>query len=120
LLVTIFFAIFGTIALGLIGYKLPGLEFNNQKVEAAFRKELVLAEDSVHRGELGVMNVGLAHVSRTSDGGFIASPSWVAVSYPNATTTTSDTVYQNNILGIYKPGSQALNGYVATIPTSLY
>lgn len=68
----------------------------------------------------GVMNVGLAHVSRTSDGGFIASPSWVAVSYPNATTTTSDTVYQNNILGVYKPGSQALNGYVATIPTSLY
>lgn len=53
--VTIFFAIFGTIALGLVGFKLPGLEFNNQRVEAAFRKELVLAEDSADRGELGVM-----------------------------------------------------------------
>jgi peptide/bleomycin uptake transporter len=53
--VTIFFAIVGTVALGLIGFKLPGLEFNNQRVEAAFRKELVLAEDSTDRGELGVM-----------------------------------------------------------------
>ncbi len=29
----------------LVGIKLPGLEYNNQKVEAAFRKELVYAED---------------------------------------------------------------------------
>lgn len=28
-----------------VGIKLPGLEYNNQKVEAAFRKELVLGED---------------------------------------------------------------------------
>jgi len=28
-----------------VGYYLPGLEYNNQKVEAAFRKELVLGED---------------------------------------------------------------------------
>ena len=68
----------------------------------------------------GTLNRGLAHVSRSSDGGFTASPSWVSVSYPNATTTTSDTVYQNNILGIYFPGAQPINGYLATIPTSLY
>ena len=29
----------------LVGFKLPGLEYNNQRVEAAFRKELVYAED---------------------------------------------------------------------------
>ncbi|MDX1738892.1 MAG: putative transporter [Alphaproteobacteria bacterium] len=29
-----------------VGAKLPGLEYNNQKVEAAFRKDLVLAEDN--------------------------------------------------------------------------
>ena len=29
----------------IVGIKLPGLEYNNQKVEAAFRKELVYAED---------------------------------------------------------------------------
>jgi hypothetical protein len=68
----------------------------------------------------GTMNVGLAHVSRTADGGFTTKPKWVTVSYPNATVTTSDTVYQNNILGVYQPGSQVLNGYVANIPTNLY
>ena len=68
----------------------------------------------------GTIPVGLAHVTRTPSGGFTTSPTWVAVSYPNATTTTADTVYQNNILGVYKPGIQPLNGYVANIPTSLY
>ncbi|WP_020590678.1 putative transporter [Kiloniella laminariae] len=29
-----------------VGIKLPGLEYNNQRVEAAFRKDLVLAEDN--------------------------------------------------------------------------
>ena len=29
----------------LVGIKLPGLEYNNQRVEAAFRKDLVLGED---------------------------------------------------------------------------
>ncbi len=35
-----------------VGIKLPGLEYNNQKVEAAFRKELVYAEDDkMHYGK---------------------------------------------------------------------
>jgi len=38
-------AAFGTILLIIVGSKLPGLEFNNQKVEAAYRKELVYGED---------------------------------------------------------------------------
>ena len=29
-----------------VGCDLPGLEYNNQKVEAAFRKDLVLGEDN--------------------------------------------------------------------------
>ena len=33
------------------GIKLPGLEFRNQRVEAAFRKELVLGEDDENRAE---------------------------------------------------------------------
>ncbi|KZL07207.1 peptide antibiotic transporter SbmA [Pseudovibrio sp. Ad26] len=44
--VAVFFAVFGTVLLAVVGIKLPGLEFQNQKVEAAYRKELVLAEDS--------------------------------------------------------------------------
>lgn len=39
-------AIGGTILLGLAGIRLPGLEFNNQLTEAAYRKELVLGEDN--------------------------------------------------------------------------
>ena len=53
--VTIAFAIIGTITLSLIGFKLPGLEFNNQRVEAAFRKELVIAEDIKERGAMSDM-----------------------------------------------------------------
>jgi len=44
-------SIFGTVLLALVGYRLPGLEFNNQKVEAAYRKELVYGEDEVDRAQ---------------------------------------------------------------------
>jgi len=44
-------AAFGTVLLWLVGWRLPGLEFNNQRVEAAFRKELVYAEDHPSRGQ---------------------------------------------------------------------
>ena len=40
------FALIGTIGLALLGIKLPGLEFNNQVVEAKYRKELVYGEDN--------------------------------------------------------------------------
>jgi peptide/bleomycin uptake transporter len=35
----------GLIISWIVGIKLPGLEYNNQVVEAAFRKELVYGED---------------------------------------------------------------------------
>ena len=41
----------GTVILMAVGYKLPGLEFNNQKVEAAYRKELVYGEDHAERAD---------------------------------------------------------------------
>lgn len=44
-------AFFGTVVLALVGMKLPGLEFNNQKVEAAYRKELVYGEDETSRAK---------------------------------------------------------------------
>lgn len=43
--VAIIWSVIGTALLGLAGWRLPGLEFRNQRVEAAFRKELVLGED---------------------------------------------------------------------------
>jgi len=44
-------SVFGTGLLAVVGIKLPGLEFKNQRVEAAFRKELVYGEDSEHRAQ---------------------------------------------------------------------
>ena len=44
-------SIFGTGLLALVGIKLPGLEFKNQRVEAAFRKELVYGEDDTSRAQ---------------------------------------------------------------------
>jgi peptide/bleomycin uptake transporter len=41
----------GTSLLALVGIKLPGLEFRNQRVEAAYRKELVYGEDDPTRAE---------------------------------------------------------------------
>tara|TARA_R100000789_G_scaffold19041_1_gene21924 strand:+ start:547 stop:1554 length:1008 start_codon:yes stop_codon:yes gene_type:complete len=49
--VAILFAIGGTVLLAVVGVKLPGLEFNNQKVEAAYRKELVFGEDNAERAD---------------------------------------------------------------------
>ena len=48
---SIAWALFGTLLLFVAGIRLPGLEFKNQRVEAAFRKELVLGEESETRAE---------------------------------------------------------------------
>ncbi|WP_224702827.1 peptide transporter [Devosia aquimaris] len=42
-------AAFGTALLWIVGIRLPGLNFENQKVEAALRKELVYGEDDPER-----------------------------------------------------------------------
>ena len=44
-------SVFGTLLLMAVGVKLPGLQFNNQRVEAAYRKELVYGEDHAERAE---------------------------------------------------------------------
>ena len=47
--VAIVWSLFGTSFLALIGIRLPGLEFKKQRVEAAYRKELVFGEDDANR-----------------------------------------------------------------------
>ncbi len=44
-------SVFGTLLLAAVGIKLPGLEFKNQRVEAAYRKELVYGEDNPARAQ---------------------------------------------------------------------
>ncbi|MEM6466796.1 MAG: SbmA/BacA-like family transporter, partial [Pseudomonadota bacterium] len=50
-IIAIVWSVFGTGLLALAGYRLPGLEFRNQRVEAAYRKELVLGEDDIDRAK---------------------------------------------------------------------
>src|SRR5882762_6599277 len=49
--VAVIWAAIGTALLAIAGIRLPGLEFRNQRVEAAYRKELVLGEDNADRGQ---------------------------------------------------------------------
>ena len=64
-LLTIAWALLGTVGLSIIGMRLPGLEFQNQLVEAAFRKELVYGEDKEDRAQPEVVD-GLFAAVRAS------------------------------------------------------
>jgi peptide/bleomycin uptake transporter len=54
----------GTAFLALVGIKLPGLEFRNQRVEAAYRKELVYGEDRADRADPPTVRDLFANVRR--------------------------------------------------------
>jgi peptide/bleomycin uptake transporter len=49
--VAVIWAVIGTAMLAVAGVRLPGLEFRNQRVVAAYRKELVLGEDRADRAQ---------------------------------------------------------------------
>jgi len=63
-LAAIFWSLFGTGFLALVGIKLPGLQFRNQRVEAAYRKELVYAEDDRGRAQPPTVAELFSHVRR--------------------------------------------------------
>jgi peptide/bleomycin uptake transporter len=60
----VLWALVGTGLLALIGIRLPGLEFKNQRVEAAFRKELVYGEDYADRATPPTLNELFAAVRK--------------------------------------------------------
>ena len=60
----VIWSVLGTGALALIGIRLPGIEFFNQRVEAAYRKELVLGEDDPARAAPPTMGVLFADIRR--------------------------------------------------------
>jgi peptide/bleomycin uptake transporter len=62
--ISIGWAVFGTVLLAVTGVLLPGLEFNNQRVEAAYRKELVYGEDHPDRATAPVAASLFQHVRR--------------------------------------------------------
>ncbi|RWX78701.1 peptide antibiotic transporter SbmA [Neorhizobium lilium] len=57
-------SVFGTFLLAVVGIKLPGLQFRNQRVEAAFRKELVYGEDHEDRAQPPTMQELFANVRK--------------------------------------------------------
>jgi len=60
----IVWSVFGTGLLALIGIRLPGIEFRNQRVEAAYRKELVLGEDDPAHAEPPTLGALFQNVRR--------------------------------------------------------
>ncbi len=54
--VAVIAALGGTILLALVGIKLPGIEYDIQKKEAAYRKVLVLGEDNLEKANSPVIN----------------------------------------------------------------
>jgi peptide/bleomycin uptake transporter len=57
-------SVFGTGALALIGIRLPAIEFFNQRVEAAYRKELVFGEDDPARADPPTLSVLFGAIRR--------------------------------------------------------
>lgn len=60
----VLWSLLGTGLLAAIGIKLPGLEFRNQRVEAAYRKELVYGEDDPHRARPATVRELFANVRK--------------------------------------------------------
>jgi peptide/bleomycin uptake transporter len=60
----VIWSVVGTGALALIGIRLPGIEFFNQRVEAAYRKELVLGEDNAARADPPTLGVLFTNIRR--------------------------------------------------------
>ncbi len=63
-IVAIVWSVFGTGLLALAGIRLPGLQFRNQRVEAAYRKELVIGEDAADRARPPTLAMLFADVRR--------------------------------------------------------
>ena len=57
-------SVLGTGALALIGIRLPAIEFFNQRVEAAYRKELVLGEDDPTHADPPTLDVLFGNIRR--------------------------------------------------------
>ncbi len=57
-------SVLGTVLLAVVGIKLPGLNFRNQRVEAAYRKELVYGEDHAERAQPLTVRELFANVQR--------------------------------------------------------
>jgi peptide/bleomycin uptake transporter len=63
-LAAVLWSLAGTLFLAAIGVRLPGLQFRNQRVEAAYRKELVYGEDDAARASPPTVQALFANVRK--------------------------------------------------------
>lgn len=74
-----------------------------------------LAADSILVESGVAVDAALANVPRNQDGSF-GDATWTTVSYPHSKVTSANTVFEQDIIGVYEvSGSDASNGYVAAI-----
>ena len=92
----IVWSIFGTVLIAVAGLKLPGLEFFNQRNEAAFRKELVYGEDHADRAEMSIMRELFLHVR---EGYFRSYFHYIYFNIIRLTYANANTVYAWAVLG---------------------
>lgn len=62
------------------------------------------------------IHAGIGHVGRNPDGSFTKA-TWATVQYPGSVVTSSNTVYENYIMGVYTlSNTTAINAYTAAVP----
>lgn len=88
--------LFGTVSVMLAGIKLPGLQFRNQRVEAAYRKELVYGEDHADRAQPVTTRELFANVRRNY---FRLYGHYVYFNVVRYTYLQADNIFANVILG---------------------
>jgi peptide/bleomycin uptake transporter len=108
--------LFGTLAVMLAGIKLPGIQFRNQRVEAAYRKELVYGEDHADRAQPVTTAELFDNVRRNY---FRLYGHYVYFNVVRYTYLQADNIFTNIILGpslvahkiTFGPFNQILNAF---------
>lgn len=98
------------------------LYFNNQPTTSVISHVEGITTDgnggynlSADTSDGSLAGAAFVNVPRNLDGSF-ATPSWIPIVYPGSSTISANTVYQNNILGVYEfPGNAQVYSYLATI-----
>lgn len=88
--------LFGTVSVMLAGVKLPGLQFRNQRVEAAYRKELVYGEDHADRAQPLTTTELFSNVRRNY---FRLYGHYIYFNVVRYTYLQADNIFANVILG---------------------
>jgi len=92
----------------------PGMITHFEGISGDGSGGYTLASDWSQSGTTST-GAAFAHVTRNSDSSF-GTASWVEITYPNAATTTANTVYYRNAIGVYtQTGSAITYPYVATV-----